>query len=435
MVLLSGFYERKGKKKVVEPENNNNNPTKIQNYEDDILALYLFALKLPVTKDKYTRRLEQFFDFVNVEGKSLEEKSSNFISQHNKEGDQWVFNLILKFVLFHLERVNRKEITGSTLQNYIKSIKLFCEIADISIKWSKIRRGLPKGRSYADDRIPTIDEIQKLLEYPDRRIKAIIYTMISSGIRLGAWDYLKVGHVRPIKQGTDNDIVAAKIVVYSGEDEEYFSFITSEAYHAIQEWLRYRQSCGENIDENSWLMRDLWDTSVPQVRGLITMPRKLKSSGIKRLIERGLIAQGLRKKLENGKKRHPYQAVHSFRKWFKTQCELGGMKPINVEKLLSHSIGISNSYYRPTENDLLKDYLGAVEILSLDKEHKLKKQLSEYKQKSLQDGYLIKGKLLEKDELLHQMQEQHQIDIDRLRTEMEARFQQLFSKIDFSELR
>jgi len=86
----------------------------------------------------------------------------------------------------HLDKVNRKEITGATARNYLKSIKLFFEMADIPIAWKKITRGLPRGKSYADDRIPTIEEIQKLLEYPDRRIKAIVYTMTSSGIRLGA---------------------------------------------------------------------------------------------------------------------------------------------------------------------------------------------------------------------------------------------------------
>jgi hypothetical protein len=58
-------------------------------------------------------------------------------------------------------------------------------MADIQITWKKITRGLPKGKNYADDRIPTLDEIQKLLEYADRRIKSIVYTMTSSGIRLG----------------------------------------------------------------------------------------------------------------------------------------------------------------------------------------------------------------------------------------------------------
>ena len=61
---------------------------------------------------------------------------------------------------------------------------------DIQVKWNKITAGLPKERKYAEDRAPTIEEIQKLIEYPDRRIKAIILIMVSSGIRLGAWDDL-----------------------------------------------------------------------------------------------------------------------------------------------------------------------------------------------------------------------------------------------------
>ncbi|MGB0029101.1 MAG: hypothetical protein WBP64_19940 [Nitrososphaeraceae archaeon] len=76
-------------------------------------------------------------------------------------------------------------------RNYLKAIKLFTEMNDISISWKKITRGLPKGRKWADDRAPTLDEIRKIVEYPDRRIKPIVYTMVSSGMRLGAWDYLR----------------------------------------------------------------------------------------------------------------------------------------------------------------------------------------------------------------------------------------------------
>jgi hypothetical protein len=48
----------------------------------------------------------------------------------------------------------------------------------------------------ANDRAPTFEEIRKLVEYPDRRIKPIVYTMCASGIRLGAWDYyLRWKHV------------------------------------------------------------------------------------------------------------------------------------------------------------------------------------------------------------------------------------------------
>jgi hypothetical protein len=69
---------------------------------------------------------------------------------------------------------------------------------DLVLNWKKITRGLPRGRRAANDRAPTLEEIQRLIEYPDRRIKPIVNTMVSSGIRIGAWDYLQWKHVLPI---------------------------------------------------------------------------------------------------------------------------------------------------------------------------------------------------------------------------------------------
>ncbi len=58
-----------------------------------------------------------------------------------------------------------------TLRNFGKAIKLFYEMSDMPITCKKISCRLPKIRRYADDRSPTIEEIQKICEYPDRRIK------------------------------------------------------------------------------------------------------------------------------------------------------------------------------------------------------------------------------------------------------------------------
>jgi hypothetical protein len=338
----------------------------------DPWSLYLYAMKSPVTREKYTGRLSKFLEYVNLEGKYVEEQAKEFVRKSNNNKN-WAFNIIVRFLQIQTDRFNRKEISASTVRNYMKAIKLFCEMADIPISWKKITRGLPKERKYADDRVPTIEELQKLVNYPDRRIKAIVYTMASSGARLGFWDYLRWGDIKPIER--NGQIVAAKMTVYAGEEDEYYTFIVPSALELLQEWMKYRESTGEPINEESWVMRDLWDTSVAQGRGLVTRPKKLTSTGIKRLINRALWAQGLRYKLKEGKKRHPYQAIHSLRKWFKTRCELSGMKPINIETLLSHSTGISDSYYRPTENDLLEDYLRSVECLTIDSANVLTKRV------------------------------------------------------------
>jgi integrase len=403
------------------------------NQESDTWSLYLYAMKSPVTRQKYQKRLEKFFDFIGLEGATVEEKSKVFVNIGRREGDTWIFNNILKFMQYQLDRANKKEITGSTIRNYIKSIKLFCEMADFTIPWKKITRGLPRAKSYSDDRIPTIEEIQRLLEYPDRRIKAIVYTMTSSGIRLGAWDYLKWGHIRPIE--IDGEVVAAKIIVYGDDEDEYFSFISKEAFGALKEWMKYREDSGELIDENSWAMRDLWDTQVAQGRGFPGRPKKLSSVGLKKLINRAIWAQGLRKKLENGKKRHPFQAIHSFRKWFKTRCEIAGMKPINIEKLLSHSIGISNSYYRPTDTELLEDYLKVSDLLIIDKQGKLQKELHKYEEKNQEETYIIKGKLQEREEEIKSLKEKYESDMTLFQEKVEKRIQEMFQKVDVQKLK
>ena len=71
------------------------------------------------------------------------------------------------------------------IANYYKAIKLFCGMNRVRLDWKIIRRGVPTGNKAANDRAPTLVELQKLVEYSDPRIKSLVYVM-TSGIRLGA---------------------------------------------------------------------------------------------------------------------------------------------------------------------------------------------------------------------------------------------------------
>jgi integrase len=153
----------------------------------DPWMLFLYALKAPATRDKYIQRLMKFLDFLGFQG-TKEEKARAFAAQARAD-PVYAFNSVLKFFQSKREQIDRKEIAIGTVRNYVKSIKLFCDMADVQVPWAKITRGLPRAKRFADDRAPTLQEIHRITEYPDRRIKPAVYTMASTGIRVGAWDY------------------------------------------------------------------------------------------------------------------------------------------------------------------------------------------------------------------------------------------------------
>jgi integrase len=210
--------------------------------------------------------------------------------------------------------------------------------------------------------------------------------LLSSGIRVGAFETLRWKHIFLIKNDKGN-IVAAKMIVYPGDREEYFTFITPEAYGAVKEWMNFRESFGEKITSESWVIRDIWQTTNVKYGakwGLATMPKKLQSSAIKRLIDRALWEQGIRHQLNKGERRHEFKTVHGFRKFFKTHCEQV-MKSINVEILMGHTIGLSDCYYKPAEKEILDDYFKAIDILTIYKNNNsavIEKEIKELKEKN-----------------------------------------------------
>ena len=160
------------------------------------LSQFLYALKAPETKRQWPNRLKVVFDFLGLPG-NLDAQAILFMTLCKEGGIRVIQNKIIEFISYQVQRSQKGEISLSTIPNYLKAMKLFCEMNDIHVSWKKISRGVPRGRQAANDRAPTREEIQRLLEYPDRRIKPVVYTMISSGIRIGAWDFLKWKHVKP----------------------------------------------------------------------------------------------------------------------------------------------------------------------------------------------------------------------------------------------
>jgi len=92
---------------------------------------------------------------------------------------------------------------------------------------------------------------------------------------------------------------------------------------------------------------------------------------IKRTLSCALQSQNIRQHpLENNERRYDLKTAHGFRKYFKSNAERV-MRPLNIEILMDHKTGVSDSYYRPTEQDLQEDYLKAVDHLTIGKDQKI----------------------------------------------------------------
>lgn len=402
--------------------------------EQDPLESFFYALKSSEARRQYPRRFKMFLDYVGLEG-VLEQQAKNFLLKARSDV-QWAQDNFMRFLEYHKQKVRDGEKAAGTVVNYYRATKLFCEMNELDLRWKKISRGLPRTKKSSNDRAPTIEELRKLVEYPDRRIKSIIYSMASSGIRIGAWDYLRWKHVTPVYDEKD-ELIAAKLLVYAGEPEEYYSFMTPEAYQALENWMNFRSSYGEKITGESWLMRDLWQTTNINYGakwGLATAPKKLHHLAVKRLIDRALWEQGIREKLEAGQKRHEWKEGHGYRKFFKTHAEQV-MRPANVEILMGHDIGISESYWRPTERSVLEDYLKAVELLTISGDEKLLRKKIEYlNEKSKENNYVIEGKIAEKESEISALKQDNSLNSDAI-TRLSDKIDELMQRIQQLEKR
>jgi hypothetical protein len=160
-----------------------------QERDYDPMQVFTYALKASESQRQYPTRFKPFLDFLRLEG-SLEQQAKEFWLKAS-ENIRWAEDSLIQFIRFQTERAASGQISPSTIPNYY------------------------------------------------RRIKPILYTMASSGIRIGAFDYLNWKHIIPV-QGINGEILAAKIIVYAGDNEEYYSFITPEAYQSLSDWMDFR---------------------------------------------------------------------------------------------------------------------------------------------------------------------------------------------------
>ncbi len=272
-----------------------------------------------------------------------------------------------RHIIKYIMSLRESGLASNSITVRLNSIFHFYAMNDVVLNKKKINMFKGEFSRKVIDRAYEHPEISKILQVSDLRMKVIILLMASTGMRIGAIPSLKMRNLEKI-----NDIY--KVTVYEGSKESYFTFTTPECTSFIDSYLEFRQSNGEKIDKDSYLIRDQFDiTDIEQIRN--------KSKGItlntmRSIINTILIKAGVR--TIDHTSRHNRKEVaraHGFRKFFTTQLVNSKINPEIREMLLGHKIGLTGCYYRPTEQEMFSEYEKAIDLLAINEENRLRKKV------------------------------------------------------------
>jgi integrase len=207
-------------------------------------------------------------------------------------------------------------------------------------------------------------------------MKALVLMLASSGMRIGAVPDLKIKHLTKIQEYN-----LYKIKIYAGYPRwEHFTFTTPEATNSMDAYFDYRQRYGEQINPDSPVIREQFDvTDVLSVK----QPKKLTAKYFGDMLNEALQRAGIfavvhmTEGQKVGRIRNAVPRAHGFRKFFETNLIRAKVLDPIPELLLGHDIGLKKHYLRLDEEEILEEYLKAVDLLTINEENRLRRQVQQ----------------------------------------------------------
>ena len=326
---------------------------------------FINSLDSEDTRKSYRHSLDYFMKFLKVE---TYEQLLNY--EHAKlEG------IVRDFIIYLKQD---KKASPATISLRLAALTHFYEMNDISLRWKKLKKFKSKFRNVVEDQPYTRDQIKKLVGAAPLRDKAMILLMASSGIRRGAITFLRLKDMERIDKYN-----LLKFRIYKNEQESYTTYCTPECAEIIDQYMRWRERLGEKFTPNTPLFRLSFDTILAANR-----PKPIRPRTISRRINQLLQDAEIRVPVTgNSTNRSELMETHGFRKFFKTTCINTGMNPLYSEYLMGHKSGLTKSYFKPSDMELLEGnekalgYVAAINDLTINEENRLHKKIDELTKK------------------------------------------------------
>ena len=338
---------------------------------------FVKSVKNETTRKKYVDALALFIQFCNFK------KYEQLLQISDKEK----FEAIREYLLY-LD--TEKKYSPSTINNHYYPIKLFYECNNVLLNWKQLSRSKPKLRRIVDDRLYTDAEIRKYIDHANVREKAVILTLLSTGVRIGGLASIRLKDMKYL-----DDYHLYKFLVYSEDiTERYVTFCTPEAAAAINLYLDFRRNY-EELGPDSPLIAESVN---PQHIFTPGKDNSLTADSIAHIVRRLQWRANIFKKVKLDKDRSnkgrihkPAMTCHSFRKVFNTRCIEYNVNGTVKETLLGHKtgMGLDVHYFRPTEKQLLTEYIKVIDALTVNEENRLRQKVKDYEIQVSETTFLL----------------------------------------------
>ena len=376
-------------------------------------STFIHAADSPYTKRTYRQAFTLFLKFHKMDLAECDQ-----ILQLDK---QKTTEMIRDFIVYQKDE---RKLSRSRVNVYFAAIKLFYEMNDYSqdLNWSRLAKFKGNGRkNMVKDRLYSKEEIGKLMTHADLRMKVVVLTFLSTGMRVGGLAAIRMKDLKYIEAAK-----LYRITVYSSDlDDTYITFCTPECAAVINEYIDYRKRMGEEIKDESPLIRQKFDMrnsieAINDIKAVYMTPEDIQEAMRQLLIKSGYLQRSNRDpnrkmlteqdKVEIRRKRNDVMRCHSFRKMFNTLCIDNGVSLSAKERMLGHKapaiVPMDSHYYRPSPESLLTEYLKVMDALTVNDEFRLSKQVQELQKKNENKDYVIASKIREKDEQILKLQDQ-----------------------------
>jgi integrase len=243
-----------------------------------------------------------------------------------------------------------KELTPINIKAHFFGVKKWLITNRVRVDWEFI--GKPKAATRIRDRVPTREELRRILNTGNLRDKALFMTAFSSGLRAGTLVKLKVKDFQSMED-------VAMVEVEGGEGKKlgpgkwYFTFVTAETRQVVEDYLATRDTTPESPLFSRFDKEEFFDRYITNV-----------SRQWRKLVKRAKLA--FKVKNHNWMELH----LHVLRKYFQTSCKLAGVPPDFYDFWMGHVSSkkeeyLNDSYFRATVEEHLKQYRKAIPSLTV----------------------------------------------------------------------